>query len=80
MQNRYVLEGWLFVNFIAMLAYYKLFDRLRSAELLAKTSPKDMIEFSKSIYQTKIRGEWRMSEIPAKTKKIFKKIGIGILT
>ena len=24
MQNRYVLEGWLFANFIAMIAYYKL--------------------------------------------------------
>jgi hypothetical protein len=25
MQNRYVLEGWLFGNFIAMIAYYKLY-------------------------------------------------------
>jgi hypothetical protein len=27
MQNRHVLEGWLFVNFLAMLGYYKLYDR-----------------------------------------------------
>jgi transposase len=80
MQNRYVLEGWLFVNFIAMLAYYKLFDKLRSAELLAKISPKDVIEFSKSICQMRVRGTWYRSEITSKTKKIFKKIGIGILT
>jgi hypothetical protein len=75
-----VLEGWLLVNFIAMLAYYRLFDRLRSAELLAKFSPKDVIEFSKSIYQTRSRETWIRSEISAKTKKIFKKIDIGILT
>jgi hypothetical protein len=75
-----VLEGWLLVNFIAMLAYYRLFDRLRSAELLAKFSPKDVIEFSKSIYQTRSRGTWIRSEISAKTKKILKKIDIGILT
>jgi hypothetical protein len=80
MQNRYVLEGWLFVNFIAMLAYYKLFDKLRSAELLAKISPKDVIEFCKSVYQTRIRGTWYRSEISSKTKKIFKKIGLGLLT
>jgi hypothetical protein len=36
MQNRHVLEGWLFANFIAMIAYYKLFERLRKAELLKK--------------------------------------------
>ena len=27
MQNRYVMEGWLFANFIAMMAYYKLYVR-----------------------------------------------------
>ena len=46
MQNRYVLEGWLFANFIAMIAYYKLYSRLLQAELLSKFSPKDIIEQS----------------------------------
>jgi hypothetical protein len=55
------------VNFIAMLAYYKLFDKLRSAELLAKISP------------TWIRGTWYRSKIASKAKKIFKKIEIGIV-
>jgi CRISPR-associated Cas5-like protein len=32
MQNRHVLEGWLFVNFLSMLGYYKLYDRLRKAD------------------------------------------------
>ena len=49
MQNRYVLEGWLFANFIAMIAYYKLYVRLRQANLLSKYSPKDIIELSKAI-------------------------------
>jgi hypothetical protein len=66
---------------IKRLAYYhKLFDKLRSAELLAKISPKDVIEFSKSIYQTRVRGTWFRSEIASKTKKIFKKIEISLLT
>jgi hypothetical protein len=26
-RNRHVLEGWLFTNFIAMMAYYKLFAK-----------------------------------------------------
>jgi hypothetical protein len=80
MQNRHVLEGWLFANFIAMIAYYKLFDRLRKAELLTKESPKDIIEMAKAVYQLRIRGAWNRSEIPKRIQKIFKKIDIDSLT
>jgi transposase len=79
MQNRYVLEGWLFANFLAMIAYYKLYTRLRQAGLLSKYSPKDIIELSKSIYKMKIRDVWHCSEITQKTIKLFAKIGIGYL-
>ena len=79
MQNRYVLEGWLFANFVAMMAYYKLYVRLRQAGLLSKYSPKDIIEQSKAIYQMKIRGVWHRAEMTDKTVKLFDKIGIGYL-
>jgi hypothetical protein len=79
MQDRYVLEGWLMANFIAMTAYYKLYSRLKQAKLLTKYSPKDIIEQSKSIYLMKIRGEWNQSEITLRTKHLFKKIGIDYL-
>jgi transposase len=80
MQNRHVLEGWLFTNFIAMIAYYKLFDRLRNAGLLTKESPKDIIELAKAVYQLRIRGAWNRSEIAKRIQKIFKKINIDTLT
>jgi transposase len=80
MQDRYVLEGWLFANFIAMIAYYKLYSLLRQADLLTKYSPKDIIEISKSIYKLKIRGNWHLSEITLKIQKLFKKIQIEYLT
>jgi hypothetical protein len=79
MQNRYVLEGWLFANFIAMIAYYKLYIRLRQANLLNKNSPKDIIELSKAICKSKIRGNWNICETTDKTKKLFAKIGIDNL-
>jgi len=79
MHDRHVLEGWLFANFIAMIAYYKLYCKLKQAKLLTKYSPKDIIELSKSIYQIKIRGEWNRSEITIKTKQLFKKIDIDYL-
>ena len=80
MQNRYVMEGWLFANFFAMIAYYKLYVRLRQAGLLSKYSPKDIIEFSKAIYKMKIKGVWHRSEITQKAKELFAKIGIDYLT
>jgi transposase len=80
MQNRYVMEGWLFANFVAMIAYYKLYVKLRQAELLSKYSPKDIIEGSKAIYKMKIRGQWIQSEITKKMQRIFAKIDIDYLT
>ena len=80
MQDRYVLEGWLMANFIAMIAYYKLFAKLKKADLLSKYAPKDIIEISKSIYQMKIQGHWHRSEITLKTRKLFEKLDIDYLT
>jgi len=79
MQNRHVMEGWLFANFIAMIAYYKLYVRLKAANKLSKYSPKDIIELAKSIYKLRCRGEWRISETTVKTDELFKKIGIDYL-
>lgn len=79
MQNRYVIEGWLMANFLAMLAYHKLFRRLKEANKIKKYSPKDIIELSKSIYKLKMKDEWRLSEITKKNLTLFKEIGIDYL-
>jgi transposase len=80
MQDRYVLEGWLMANFIAMIAYYRLYKLLKKANKLSKYAPKDIVEISKSIYQTKIRDTWVTSEITKKMKDLFKMINIDYLT
>lgn len=80
MQNRYVLEGWLMANFIAMIAYHKLFARMRLVKKLDKHSPKDIIEQSKSIYMLKMNGEWNISETTKKTHDLFKLLGIDYLS
>jgi hypothetical protein len=79
MQNRYVLEGWLAANFIAMIAYHKLYTRLKEAKKLGKYSPKDIIEISKSIYKLKIGDSWVLSEITKKNSDLFKSIKIDYL-
>lgn len=62
-----------------MIAYYKLFARIRKVDKLKAYSPKDIIEISKSIYKMKIQNKWHLSEITAKTNEIFKKLEIGNL-
>ncbi len=79
MQDRHVLEGWLAANFIAMIAYYRLFQRLKDEKLLKHNSPKDIIETAKSIYKTKIAGNWNVSEVTVKTAALFKKLKIDNL-
>ena len=79
MQNRYVLEGWLTANFIAMIAYHKLYIRLKEANKLSKHSPKDIIELSKSIYKLNINNHWKTSEITKKTIDLFKQLNIDYL-
>ena len=80
MHDRYVLEGWLMANFIAMIAYYRLFLRIKKAVLISKYSPKDIVEMSKSIYMAKVNNDWKLSEITKKTNDLFKKINIDYLT
>lgn len=80
MQNRMVLEGWLMANFLAMIAYYKLYQKLGTAKQLSKYSPKDIIEISKSISKIRINDKWYTSETTKKTKDLFKKLKIGYLT
>jgi len=63
-----------------MVAYYKLYVRLRQSNLLSKYSPKDMIELSKAICKVKIRNEWHFSKITKKTRELFAKIEIDYLT
>jgi len=79
MQNRYLLEGWLTANFIAMIAYHKLISRIREAQNMGKYSPKDIIELSKSIYKLKINDQWKTSDITKKNLSLFKKIKIDYL-
>jgi len=79
MQNRYVMEGWLMANFIAMIAHYRLYQRLKTNNLLSKYSATDIIELSKAICQAKIRGNWSQVEITKKHRDLFKKIKIDYL-
>ncbi|MBS1775262.1 MAG: hypothetical protein JSS64_03170 [Bacteroidetes bacterium] len=67
-----MLEGWLTANFIAMIAYHKLYIRLKDIKKLSNYSPKDIIKLSKPIYKLNINNQWKLSEITTKNTDLFK--------
>ncbi len=76
MGDDFALEGWMFVNFIALLLYYKVYALLMSKNLLSNCSPKDVILHLSRVYKVKIGADWMLSEIPKKSRLLIEKLGI----
>ncbi|MDP2750360.1 MAG: transposase [Nanoarchaeota archaeon] len=78
MRDEAHLQGWMFVNFVSLLLYYKIYELLINKDLLANCSPKDVILHLSRIYKLKIEGKWILSEIPKKSRKIIEKLDFTV--
>lgn len=78
MRDEAHLQGWMFVNFVSLLLYYKIYELLINKDLLANCSPKDIILHLSRIYKLKIEGKWILSEIPKKSRKIIEKLDFTV--
>lgn len=76
MGDDFALEGWMFVNFIALLLYYKVYALLMSKDLLNNCSPKDVILHLSRVYKVKIGDDWVLSEVPKKSRLLIEKLGM----
>lgn len=72
------IEGWLFINFIALQLYYKIYAILLKDKLLNNYSPLDVLIHLKRIYMLKTKEGWQLSEIPKKSRSLIKKLRINI--
>jgi hypothetical protein len=72
------MEGWLFINHLALIFYYKLYKRLIQHKMLKKYSPKDILMHLNTIKKVKINDVWKTAEIATKSKSILEKIQIPI--
>lgn len=72
------LEGWLFINFLAIRLYYKLMHRLKESKLLAKHSPADVLARAKMVKKVQMNNQWLTSEISKKDTALFTHLGIPI--
>lgn len=78
MRDDSAMEGWMFVNFIALLLYYKVYGLLISRDALSKYSPKDVILHLSRVFNVKIGDNWVASEIPKKTRLLIEKLEIDL--
>jgi len=78
MQNEQALEGWMFINHIALHWYYKILQLLKNGNLNKKFSPMDLIMFLKEIKKVKIDKTWHNAEITKKTEDLLKLLNVPI--
>jgi transposase len=78
MQNDEALEGWMFINHLALLVHHKIYSLLKEKKLISKYSIRDFIEYLADVKKVKINNEWHIEPIIAEQKKLLQKIGVTI--
>jgi transposase len=78
MHNDKAMESWMFINFLSLLFYYRLYNLLLEKDLLKKYAVNDLLVFANPIRKVNVRGVWFTSEYPAKVSKILEKLGTPI--
>lgn len=74
MQNDEKLQGWMFINFIALKMYYTLYGILLKHKLLDKYSPRDILLHFSKVKKVKIGEKYLISEIPKTTRILAEKM------
>lgn len=58
LQDSTAYYGWLFLNHISLMLYYRVFNCIKAAGLTSKYSPRDMMAYMRRITRQKINGNW----------------------
>jgi len=78
MQDKEALEGWMFINYLALHWYYRIYQLLVEHKLIRKYSVSDILLFLRRIFRAKINNEWAQVEITKKTQEIMEKLKLDI--
>jgi len=76
MQNPQTLEGWMFINLVALKCYYTLLNLLKKHELNRKYAPQDFLLFLAELKKVKINNTWHDAEVTRKTAELLGKLEI----
>ena len=78
MQNEDALQGWMFINHVALQWYQSIYLHLYNEGMLKKYSVKDVLTHLKKIQRIKINEKWRTSEITSSIERLAKKLKLPI--
>lgn len=78
MQDDDALEGWMFINHLALQVHHKIYALLKEKKMLSKYSIRDFISFLADIRKVKISDKWILEPTIDKQKKLLKDMGITI--
>jgi transposase len=78
MQNDEALEGWMFVNHLALLVHHKIYALLKEKKLIKKYSIRDFVEYLSDMKKVKINDQWVIEPIIAEQQKLLKDTGVSI--
>ena len=79
MRDDFQPQGWMFINFIALILHYRIYTLLKSHEMLRKYSSMDLLEHLERKSKLKIGDEWKISEIPRKSRTLIEGLEIPIM-
>ena len=78
MRSDVSMQGWMFINFVALLLYYRVYDLLFSRKLLKKYSPGDVVLHLSLISKMKIGDRWVLSEMPKQSRILMERLEISV--
>jgi transposase len=71
MQGQAQMETWSFINFLALIMYFRIYKQLLEKQMLKKYAPKDILLFLEHIKKMKINDKWLQAEITKKSQTII---------
>ena len=78
MRSDHSMEGWMFINYLSLVYYYKIYHNLIKRELLSRYSPLDVLLYLSKYRKVKISANWIDLEIPKQTRKLMEKLNLPI--
>lgn len=78
MQNDDALQGWMFINHIAIQWYYIIYKILKTNNYLKKYSVNDFIVHLREVKKVKINNQWTLEPITASTQAMLQKLKFSV--
>ena len=71
MRGEKEMEAWMFINYLSLVYYYKIYQELLKRDLLKRYSVEDVLLHLRRIRKIKLQGNWVNLEVPKASKELI---------